>query len=140
MIGAIRSYSHRVVGIRSCSLGLGRTGYRVPFFFRRRKHDTEKAFVQRTPVVGRLASGSHCRVFWLFKKHTNGMGRLSCRSKCSYILRPGRAGRTGTYDRIQYFVRDPVFPVRLLWGNDYLFGDERAHGSSIHGFLAASPL
>lgn len=78
--------------------------------------------------------------FFFFKKHTNGMGRLSCRSKCSYILRPGRAGQTGTYDRIQYFVRDPVFPVRLLWGNDYLFGDERAHGSSIHGFLAASPL
>ena len=45
--------------------------------------------MQRTPVVGRFASGSYCRVFWLFKKHANGVGRISCRSECSYILRPG---------------------------------------------------
>ncbi len=79
-------------------------------------------------------------VVFFFQEAHEWHGPPLLQEQGSYILRPGRAGRTGTYDRIQYFVRDPVFPVRLLWGNDYLFGDEQAHGSSIHGFLAASPL
>lgn len=80
-------------------------------------------------------------VFFGFSRSTR-MAWAASLAGASALIFCARAEPVGQalMDRIQYFVRDPVFPVRLLWGNDYLFGDERAHGSSIHGFLAASPL